>query len=118
VLQQRIRAAQQLSSLFKLPTPVSTNLPLCNTVFEPYQGYDAYSYCHAPAERQRRGVIAFVSDRKGNQDIFIMNADGSDQRQLTKGISNDGWPSGRQTALRSSFIRSTQVEAASKPWMS
>ena len=39
------------------------------------------------------GVIAFVSDRNGNQDIYLMNADGSNQRQLTRATSNDGWPS-------------------------
>ncbi len=30
------------------------------------------------------GVIAFVSDRDGNDEIFLMNADGTDQRQLTR----------------------------------
>ena len=29
------------------------------------------------------GVIAFVSDRDGSGEVFVMNADGSDPRQLT-----------------------------------
>jgi Tol biopolymer transport system component len=29
------------------------------------------------------GVIAFASDRDGNDEIFVMNLDGTDQRQLT-----------------------------------
>ncbi len=28
------------------------------------------------------GLIAFVSDRDGNDEIYVMNADGSDQRRL------------------------------------
>jgi len=34
--------------------------------------------------------IAFVSDREGSLDIFLMNADGSDQTNLTKHPSDDG----------------------------
>jgi Tol biopolymer transport system component len=38
-------------------------------------------------------MIAFTSDRgDGEGDIFVMNADGSDQRRLTNGPSYDAWP--------------------------
>jgi Tol biopolymer transport system component len=33
--------------------------------------------------------IAFVSDRDGDLEIYIMNVDGSDQMQLTYNESND-----------------------------
>ena len=33
------------------------------------------------------GKIAFVSDRDGNSEIYIMNADGSDQQNLTNNPS-------------------------------
>ncbi len=37
--------------------------------------------------------IAFVSDRDGNYDIFVMNADGTEQRNLTNHPSLDTYPS-------------------------
>jgi hypothetical protein len=39
------------------------------------------------------GLIAFVSTRDGNGEIYVMNADGSDQRRLTNHAGNDYWPS-------------------------
>ena len=33
----------------------------------------------------REGRIAFMSDRDGNNDIYVMNADGSAVRRVTKG---------------------------------
>ena len=38
------------------------------------------------------GVIAFTSERDGNSEIYIMNADGSDPRRLTDNPAYDGWP--------------------------
>jgi TolB protein len=35
--------------------------------------------------------IAFTSDRSGNRDIWLMGADGSDPRQLTRDTANDGF---------------------------
>ena len=37
--------------------------------------------------------IAFVSDRDGNQEIYVMDADGKDQRRLTKNRVDDYSPS-------------------------
>lgn len=39
------------------------------------------------------GVIAFVSDRDGNAEIYLMNADGSDPTNLTKNPASDSGPS-------------------------
>jgi Tol biopolymer transport system component len=36
--------------------------------------------------------VAFVSDRDGNYDIYIMNTDGSSQRNLTHNTANDNSP--------------------------
>ena len=38
------------------------------------------------------GRIAFVSDRNGNEEIYLMNADGSSQIRLTNNPGVDAWP--------------------------
>jgi Tol biopolymer transport system component/pimeloyl-ACP methyl ester carboxylesterase len=38
------------------------------------------------------GLIAFSSERDGNPEIYLMNADGSDQRRLTNHPAEDYWP--------------------------
>jgi Tol biopolymer transport system component/uncharacterized protein YjdB len=49
--------------------------------------------------------IAFVSDQAGNLDLYVMNADGSDQQQITTTPSLEGspaWtPDGRQLVFES-----------------
>jgi hypothetical protein len=37
--------------------------------------------------------IAFNSDRDGNNEIYVMNADGSSQTRLTNDIFDDSFPS-------------------------
>lgn len=39
-----------------------------------------------------RGQIAFVSDRDGNFEIYVMNADGSNQTNLTNNPAGDRYP--------------------------
>lgn len=36
--------------------------------------------------------IAFISDRDGNQELYVMNADGSNLKQLTETEGNEQWP--------------------------
>ena len=45
-----------------------------------------------PAWSPIGGRIAFVSERSGNKDIMIMNADGSAQLQLTSSEANEDQP--------------------------
>jgi Tol biopolymer transport system component len=39
--------------------------------------------------------IAFQSDRDGNYEIYLMNADGTDQRNLSRNRANEYWPNWR-----------------------
>jgi len=49
--------------------------------------------------------IAFVSDRTGNEDIWVMDSDGGNLRQLTTHTADDEWfawsPDGRKIAFMS-----------------
>jgi Tol biopolymer transport system component len=54
------------------------------------------------------GLLAFYSDRDGNPEIYVMNADGSDQRRLTfnqfEDSSPDWSPDGSQIAFISDRV--------------
>jgi WD40 repeat protein/uncharacterized membrane protein YdcZ (DUF606 family) len=39
-----------------------------------------------------KGKITFISDRDGNDEIYIMNVDGSEQTRLTNNTAEDWWP--------------------------
>ena len=58
-----------------------------------------------PAQTERGGKIAFTSYRDGNWEIYVMNADGSEQTRLTYNDANDyfpAWsPDGRRIAFHS-----------------
>jgi Tol biopolymer transport system component/tRNA A-37 threonylcarbamoyl transferase component Bud32 len=53
------------------------------------------------------GLIAFHSDRAGNNDIYVMNSDGSDVHQITFDASDDrapSWsPDGKSLAFKSNL---------------
>ena len=48
--------------------------------------------------------IAFVSDRDGNSEIYVMNADGSGQVRLTNHDADDNWPSMSPDGTRIVFV--------------
>ena len=54
--------------------------------------WSAPASAREPAQSGRGGKIAFTSDRDGNSEIYVMNADGSDQTRLTVNKKNvDDW---------------------------
>jgi len=48
--------------------------------------------CSGIATKSLTGRIVFVSNRDGNQQIYIMNADGTNQTRLTKNSATDANP--------------------------
>lgn len=54
-----------------------------------------------------RSKIAFVSNRDGNSKIYVMNADGSDQRNLTNNAAGDFEPVWSPDGTRIAFSRYT-----------
>ncbi len=57
------------------------------------------------------GSIAFVSDRDGDYDLFIMDADGSNQTQLTNNSSDDWSPAWSPDGRRIAFYWFRDVDA-------
>lgn len=49
------------------------------------------------------GRIAFVSDRDGDDEIYVMNADGSGQIRLTTSAGPDLWPAWSPDGLQIAF---------------
>jgi Tol biopolymer transport system component len=45
-----------------------------------------------PAWSSDGAKIAFTTTRDGNPEIYVMNADGSDQTRLTNTLADDIWP--------------------------
>ena len=56
-----------------------------------------------PSSPDVNGPIAFVSDRDGNDEIYVRNADGSDIRRLTDDPALDGHPAWSPDGRRISF---------------
>lgn len=50
------------------------------------------------------GQIAFVSDRDGNREVYVMNADGSGLANLTNHQADDNWPTMSPDGSQVAFI--------------
>ena len=58
----------------------------------------------APAWSPDGRKIAFASERDGNSEIYLMNADGSGQRSLTRNLAYDGDPAWSPDGQKITFV--------------
>jgi uncharacterized delta-60 repeat protein len=56
------------------------------------------------ASLRRNGKIAFTSDRDGNREIYLMDADGSNQTRLTNNSSIDDFPTWSPDGTKIAFL--------------
>lgn len=54
---------------------------------------DHFYHAGPPVWEKTRNVISYTSHQNGNYSIFVMNPDGTDQRQLTPDGFEEGWHS-------------------------
>jgi Tol biopolymer transport system component len=62
------------------------------------------STAYSQTFRQAMGQIAFVSDRDGNQEIWVMNADGTNLRNITNHRAHDWMPTWSPDGTRIAFV--------------
>jgi len=55
------------------------------------------------AQAPQQAQIAFQSNRDGNQEIYVMDADGKNQRRLTNNPAEDGYPAWSPDGQRIAF---------------
>ncbi len=79
----------------QVPQPSVTSIPTSTRTSAP----------PPPLSGSGGGVLAFTSERDGNFELYLMNADGSDPRRLTNQAGDDYWttwsPDGEQIAFAS-----------------
>jgi Tol biopolymer transport system component len=61
------------------------------------------------AKRVLNGKIAFVSDRDGNSEIYVMDPDGSDVTRLTNDPAGDLAPAWSPDGRRIAFVRNREI---------
>jgi len=62
---------------------------------------------------QRRLQIAFMSDRDGNNEIYIINTDGSDTKNITNNEAQDGLPDWSSRRRSIAFLTTRESTSAS-----
>src|SRR2546430_17541717 len=58
----------------------------------------------APSGRPAAGQIAFTSERDGDQEIYLMHADGSGVTRLTSNPARDFWPVWSSDGTKIAFV--------------
>ena len=86
-----------------LPPPTDTPTPTTTPVPPTVTSKPTNSPVPPTATPPRRSRIAFASSRDGNSEIYVMNADGSGQTNLTNNSAFDGAPAWSPDGTRIAF---------------
>jgi len=73
-------------------------------LLELFSGKSARGDVQTPAWSPDGRKLAFVSERDGNAEIYVMNADGSEQENLTRQPANDSHPSWSRDGRKLAFV--------------
>jgi serine/threonine protein kinase len=84
--------SQPSSTLTSTPEPTKTPSPSPTNTRRPTATLTPFPAPTASPTADLSPQIVFYSKRKGNTDIYIMNADGSDVTQLTTSLGGDEFP--------------------------
>jgi len=80
-------------------TPTTSNTPSLTNLLTPAPPTPTF-----PTRTTPSGLIAFESTRDGNSEIYVVEADGSNPRNLTHNPANDYWPSWSPTGKQIAFF--------------
>ncbi|MBI2864326.1 MAG: PD40 domain-containing protein [Chloroflexi bacterium] len=84
------------------PTPVAPSTHTPTPVAQPTATHTPTPLPPPPTLVAKR--IAFVSERDGNQEIYVMSEDGTGQRRLTNHPAADIWPSWQAEGDKIAFV--------------
>jgi TolB protein len=83
---------------------VAPALAIGDHLLEMINGKSARGDVQTPAWSPDGRKLAFVSERDGNAEIYVMNADGSEQENLTRQPATDSHPSWSADGRRIAFV--------------
>lgn len=69
------------------------------------------------ADDDEAGEIAFASDRAGNMDIWVMNADGTNPVQLTNDPLPEVFPAWSPDGTKIAFVRGARMSGEQEIWV-
>ncbi len=98
ILAITLLAAASLACSASQSTPTPAAMPLATSFAKPT------SPPEQPIVVSRQSRIAFTSNRDGNDEIYVMNADGSNQTRLTNNPFSDSRPTWSSDGKRLAFV--------------
>ena len=88
----------------RVRTLVTPALGMGGHILELIYGKSTPGDVQTPAWSPDGRKLAFVSGRDGNAEIYVMNADGSEQENLTRQPANDSHPSWSPDGRKIAFV--------------
>jgi Tol biopolymer transport system component len=100
-----ITSGETVSDLNSSNTSISQNMTDFDITSSPLFTDEDNNHPQQPLSK-----IIFVSERDGNQEIYIMNSDGSEQENLTRSTNNEFYPQWSPDGKKISFVNKIQKE--------